>query len=231
MGRVQLALAVLMYAAPPALLLVAALAFGRALAEGPAAVPAPLPHLLALTAAFLTVTKAPKLLGTLAVLLDRNEARRFGGQGRVAATALTELAFSILLTPVVLLSQGLFVLGMLAGRRVGWGLHRRTPRRLHWGETALALWPHVTLGLLLPMACALRAPNLLPAALAFGAWLLAGLPFAVFTARSSPALLRTRLAATPEELSPPPAVREAGYGGFEAPAGSGKPAAIVPSVS
>jgi membrane glycosyltransferase len=231
MGRLQLALAVLMYAAPPALLLYGAIALLRGMVQEPAAGSPPLAAVLSVTATFLAVTMAPKLLGTLAVLLDRDEAARYGGRDRVMATGLLELVFSLVLTPLMLSSQGIFVLAMLAGRRVEWGTQHRAAWRIGWREAARALWPQLAIGFLLPAACAATAPQLLGIGLVIGGWLLAGLPFAVLTARGSSGLVRARIAATPEELDPPMGVVEAGYGAMVAPKGLRRPAPALTSAT
>jgi membrane glycosyltransferase len=155
----------------------------------------------------------PKLLGTLALLLRPAVAASYGGRPRVLATVLVELAFSLLLTPLMMTAQAAFILRMLAGRSLTWGAQLRSNRIVRWGEALASFRFQLVLG-----TAALGLASTLPAglddwALLTGAVLLAGIPFAVLTSRPELGafLVRWRLAATPEELTPPPVVEAAGH--------------------
>lgn len=227
-GRIQLLLAILMYLNPPLSLAFATLALAREVARGlgwagqgstatwlpPGLLGAPAPGepwlLLALV---LGLSLAPRLIGTLQLLLQPREAAAYGGRSRVLATFPLELAFSLVLALLAQFAQAVHVAALLAGRTVGWGAQTRAARTLGWREALAALAPQVAYGLAVILLCAAFAPQVLPWALLLGGGLLLGVPFAVLTACPDLGawLARHRLAATPEELAPPPVVAAAGY--------------------
>ena len=219
MGYIQLLLAILMYVNAPAWLVFGLVAFTRAVIdETTSAVPNTLgtPSLAEpwlMLAMILTLTFAPKLAGTLVVLARRREAAAFGGRPRVLATALVELAFSILLIPLTLSAQTLFVLAMFAGQTVTWGAQNRLYRPLGWAEAMRRFWPQLAAGSALVAVSPLMAPQTIPWALLVGGSLLASVPFAVLTARPAlgNALIRARLAATPDKLGCPARDRRPGF--------------------
>jgi membrane glycosyltransferase len=131
----------------------------------------------------------------------------------VLATLPAEVLFALLLSLLAPFAQAVFAAAMLGGRAVAWGPQGRSARSLGWGEAAASFWPQAAFGAALIAACAALAPGALPWALLLGGGLILGIPFAVAT--SSPALgawmARHRLAATPEEIDPPPVVAAAGY--------------------
>jgi membrane glycosyltransferase len=210
-GRIQLFLAILMYVNAPAWLAFTALALGRG-AFAPVGAASSMEAWL-LLALVLALGMGPKLLGTLAVLLRPASAAAYGGRLRVLLTAALELVFSLLLTPLMLAAQALFMLRMLTGRSLTWGAQLRSNRTVRWPEALMSLRPQLAMGTLaLGLASAVPA-SLASWALLLGTALLAGIPFAVFTSRPEigALLVRAGLAATPEELAPPPVVEAAGH--------------------
>lgn len=221
LGRLQLAMAVLMYTGSPVWL--AALLWATvillagpgaplfSLPEGAAAIAvAPATALgLALIGSVIGLALAPKLLGLAFAFADPGERRAFGGGVRLAAGAVLELLFSMLLMPVMAFAQARLIVG-LALRRLppAWRRQRRAGRAVGWREAARAHAPEGVLGLAWLLTLAWAAPAMLPwAAPVLAGWLLA-VPFAVVTA--APALghrlVWAGLAASPEELRPPPEV-------------------------
>ena len=210
-GRIQLFLAILMYVNAPAWLAFTALALGRG-ALAPDGTSSSLEAWLVL-ALVLALAMAPKLLGTLAVLLRPAAAAAYGGRLRVLLTATLELVFSLVLTPLLLAAQAIFMLRMLSGRSLTWGAQLRSNRTVRWPEALMSLRSQLALGTLaLCLASAVPA-SLANWALLLGTALLAGIPFAVLTSRPEigALLVRAGLAATPEELAPPPVVEAAGH--------------------
>jgi membrane glycosyltransferase len=220
LGRLQLWLAILMYLSAPAWML--SLAIGAiTLLVGPS-----LPALmlapgggraLGLTQAqlgiilFITIiviAMAPKLLGQTHALLVARERRAFGGGRRLLAGIGAELVAGQLLIPIIAVAHSRFLLTLLLGGSTSWTAQVRGTHAVPWGEAIRRYHLQTALGL----SYALMLLATAPALLAWAAPLIAGLclaaPFAVVTASQvlGATLARWRLAATPEELAPPPEV-------------------------
>ena len=225
LGKVQLASAILMYLTGPALGLMAIAMLGRSVLESTGLFAPSLPledPWLGRPAAFepwllagivLVLTFAPKLAGTLESLVRGSLAEAQGGRARVVTVALAELMFSLVLTPLMLMAQARFTVGMVLGRRARWRGQPRAVRRLGWAEAWGTLRFEFLAALLLLPVIAWLAPDLLAFALPLGAIAILGPSFAMITA--NPALGRQMsiwgLCASPEELNPPPILRAAGY--------------------
>ena len=218
LGRLQLALAILMYLGSP--LWLGFLAFGvlqavtlpstaggQALAEI-----ADLSLGIGLFIGMMALILAPMLFGVAEVLASRERRRAYGGTGAVLAGTLTHVVFSTLLAPNMAIAHTLFIGGLLAGRRIRWEAQDRDGHRVGPGEAVRGLWPQLLLGVVWTVGLAWQAPGLLPWVLPILVALLGAVPFAVFS--SSPAvgrwMARVGLCAVPEERSPPPEVRLAG---------------------
>jgi len=216
LGRVQLALAILMYASAPMWLAFIALGLSRLVASGvdPASGLAFSAALwsavqwnegVALFATMITLTFAPKIMGVVDILLSTAKRRRYGGGGRVLAGSLVELVFGMFIAPVMAVAQSIFIAGLFLGKRITWNAQMRDPREVRWGQAAMTLWPQTLIGFVMVGGLAQYAPSMLPwSAPLFLAWILA-VPFAV--ASASPALGRVlqrwRFCAIPEEYDTP----------------------------
>ena len=215
MGRLQLLLAIMMYTGAP--LWYAFMGLGladlclSAFSNGGtgAAVGAP-GFGLALFAAVMVMTFAPKLFGILDIALRRKGRRSYGGGLRVAAGTVLETVFSLLLSPVVALAQTVFVFGLFFGKRIRWDAQERDDRRVTLREALSGLWLQTALGGTFLTALLFVAPNILPWATPVIAGLLFSVPFAVVTA--SPFLgrlfRRFGLCAIPEESLVPEVLRD-----------------------
>jgi len=221
MGRVQMILAVLMYTSAPCwlafcllgLMQPALLDVGVApiLLEAPAWLPvgASAGALgLGLFVSMFVAGLAPKLLGVLQVLTLPALRRRWGGAGRVAAGGGLELVFSMLMAPVAGLAQTVFMVGLLAGRRLTWASQRRGAHKLSLAEASRRLWPQTLLGLGALASLALLRPEVLWWTAPPIAALLLAIPFAVVSSdpRLGRRLAALRLFATPDEFDPAPEV-------------------------
>ncbi|MCR9070400.1 MAG: glucans biosynthesis glucosyltransferase MdoH [Alphaproteobacteria bacterium] len=222
LGRVQLALAILMYLSAPMWLGFIALSMTRLFAGGIA----PQSDLafsdalwsavqwnegVALFATMMAVTFAPKIMGVVDIMLSAAKRRRYGGGVRMTAGALLELVFGMLVAPVVAVAQTIFIAGLFCGKRITWNAQMRDPREVRWGHALSTLWPQTLVGGAFAGVLAVFAPSMLPwAAPIVLAWLLA-VPFAVISAAPGlgRALLRRRLCAVPEEFDIPPEVAAA----------------------
>jgi len=173
-SRVQLYLAIQMYAAAPAWILFIAL--GALTAVFPAQFESvPIAAGLTVFAVLMTLSLMPKLMGLAQVLSDAERAARYGGRTRVIAGGVVEILFSMVTAPIVAFGLTVFLIGLFFGRRVGWDAQQRSRSRLHWGEAARVLWPQMLAG------CVLLAwlTYLVPWALPFAAPMLIALTFAI----------------------------------------------------
>ena len=151
------------------------------------------------------VLLGPKLLATLAVLLDTRERRAGGGGARVAGSVLVETLIGGLLAPVAMLTQSAAVVSILAGRDGGWVAQRRDDGGVPLREVVRAYLPHTLIGAALALASYLVSPSLLLWMLPVVAGLALAVPLAALTARTDAgsALRRVGLLRTPEEEAPP----------------------------
>ena len=147
----------------------------------------------------------PKVLAVmLAVYQGRTD--EYGGLLRLLSSVLIESLFSIVLAPIRMLFHTIFVLSILAGRRINWGTQTRGDASTGWRDACRHHVPGTLLGITWATTIYLLSPGyfwwLIPV---MGAWVVA-IPVSVWTSRSSPgtALRRAGLLMTPEEVSPPP---------------------------
>jgi membrane glycosyltransferase len=186
-------------------LLMVLLALPMAFANGPTFLPGPglAVFLLSMGMAF-----APKIAALLEVALDPDARVRFGGGPRLLLSALGDMAFSVLMAPILAVAHAFFIGGLFFGRAAVWGAQRRA---VHWVRPLAALrrlWPQTLFGAAGVGWFAWFSP---PGAIFFSPFFaiaLLAVPLAVAT--SVPALGRLVAAAglwrIPEETLPPPTV-------------------------
>ncbi len=173
-SRIQLYLAIQMYAAAPAWMLFVLL--GASLAAMPGQfVGAPMWFGLGLFAVILTLNLMPKIMGLAQVLLNEQKSAAYGGRTRVVLSGVAEILLSMLTAPIVAFGLTMFVVGLFLNRRVGWDAQQRSRAWLEWGEAARVLWPQMVAGTALTVWLA----SLAPWALIFGAPMLLALVFAI----------------------------------------------------
>jgi len=214
MGRLQMAMAVLMYTAAPAWFAFMGLGLASALGAGGAfelAAAEAKAVGIGLFAGMLGITFAPKVLGTLHTLLDGSRRRAHGGGAAALAGALSELLLSVFVAPVVMLAVTIFIAGLPFGRRLSWTAQVRDARRVPFGQAMRGLWPQVTVGAVAAGALAYGAPAVLPWAAPVLVPLMLAPLLAWATAHPVPGALARRIGlwATPEERglapgAPPP---------------------------
>jgi membrane glycosyltransferase len=226
MGRFQLLNAIFMYLGAPfwVLMLIAGLA-GALPSAAPWAAAAsstsPFPAALAfaLYVGMLLLGFAPRLLGVIDILLQPARRAAYGGAPRLAVGALIDAVFSLIMGPIMMVAQTLFLLGLGLGRRVAWQPQSRDGQRIALGEALRGLWPQLLFGALLAAGLAAIAPGGLVWAIpTLGACALA-LPFACLTAGKGMSrwMRRRHLCAIPDEYMPAPELRRLGHLGMEAP--------------
>lgn len=223
MGRVQLALAMLMYLQAPAWLLFVLISTFRPLLPGLHLTQAALPAAghpfaaglgIVLFAATLFMVMAPKLCSIAQTLLSPAQRRRYGGAGRVLGSAFAELVFSTLLMPTLATVQSLFMLKLCFGRTRIWSAQRRTSTGIGLLEAVSELRACLVLGACLALGAWFLVPAALPYLVPVAGGLLLGPLLAWVTALPAAGRLMQRagVCAIPEELSLLPEIVEAGHG-------------------
>ncbi len=206
LSRLQLVLAILMFAGSPAWIAFVLLATFRDLilpATGPA-FRADVGG--ALFVVVLGMAFAPKIASVIAVLANRERPREFGTPGRFLAGVGLETAFSMALAPVMAVVHTVFIGGLAFGRTIGWSAQVRDGHSVRLGEALRVLWIPTLLGAALGAWFLTRLPSLALVSAPFWAPLLLCAPFASLSAWPAlgRAMVGARVAAIPDELAPPP---------------------------
>lgn len=206
MARFQLIQAILLFLCAPLWVLAFALAailaaLGRFDEMGAG-------QLAAIMALFWATQHSPKLAGYAQVLMQGDQAARYGGRGVFARGAALEILFTTILSPISCLNKSRFLAALPFGAKMGWGAQNRAARDIGWGDAARLLWFHTLVGVLAFAFLALTAPWAIGFALPWAGGLLLAIPFCVWTAspRVAHALAARGLAATPEEVAARPAL-------------------------
>lgn len=87
----------------------------------------------------------PKLLGVVLALCRAPS--RYGGRGRLVASALLEALFAMLIAPLMMVFHSRFVIEVFSGRTVAWNPQSREGRALPWREALRHTWPGSLIGL------------------------------------------------------------------------------------
>ncbi len=210
MGRFHLVSAIMMYLGAPLWLLMLAAGLGVALLRS-SSIGYTFPTNLAFALYFgtLAIGFAPRLLGVLDILLSPGQWARYGGVSRLLAGSLTDALFTMLIGPLVMITQARFIAGLIFGQRVIWEAQKREGQRIPIGEAWRGLWPQMAFGALFAGILAIVAPTVLPwAAPTLIASALA-IPFTCITAGKalSQWMVRRRLCAVPDEYEAAPVLR------------------------
>ena len=201
MGRFQLVNAIAMYVGAPMNVLM--LVSGLSIALAPNAPDFATSMAFGLYAASMVLVFAPRLLGVLDILVS-GRARAYGGVVRLSVGCALDFAFSLLIAPIMMIAQTVFILGLAFGRRVIWEAQNREDRSITLKEALHGLWPQLAFGLVTATILGVfLPPAILWAALTIIPCLLA-VPFACVTALRpfGRALTALRLCAIPDEFAP-----------------------------
>ncbi len=148
---------------------------------------------------------APKVMGVIATLSDRDLRRGCGGAWRTFVGLLLETLLAALMAPVTMYVQSRGVAEVLAGRDSGWESQRRDDGSLPFSSLLRSYGGLSLLGVLVAVMSWRISP-------ALAAWmspvvlgLVLSIPIAMLTSARAPGqwLRRRRIFCTPEELSPP----------------------------
>jgi membrane glycosyltransferase len=205
LGRVQLLLAMLMFIGSPAWIAFVLLASFRDLilpVDGPAF---RADTGLLLFAVVMSMAFAPKIASIVAILANRARRHEFGPPPRFLAGVAAETAFSMALAPVMAVVHTVFIGGLVFGRTIGWSSQMRDSHSVALRDALRFLWRPTLLGVVLGLWFAATAPGLVAWFAPFWLPLLLAAPFASLTAWPAlgAAMVRARIAATPDEIAPP----------------------------
>ncbi len=167
---------------------------------------------IALFFTMFAMSMTPKLAGLVDIALTKGGTKRYGGTLRFLASALIEVVFSILLSPIACLRVTLFMIALLFGRAVMWSGQNRDAYGLSWTTAISGLWPQTLAGAVLFAVIYTKAHGALIWASPMLAALLLAAPFAVLTAspRFGEAMARHGLCAIPEEFETPEELKALG---------------------
>jgi membrane glycosyltransferase len=201
MGRVQLALAILLFLMSPVLFVVALLALANAHdAAGSVTVWSGVLATLVLALMYWS----PKLFGALELALDREKRVLWGGNGVLARGVAAEFLFDLLLMPIRIVTHSIAMLGLVLGRKEGWAPQRREAASMPLADAVRALWWHTLIGAALVAGFAAAGWLPLVWALPFLLGPVLAIPFCLLTSdrRFGHFLVRRRIAALAEEFDP-----------------------------
>jgi membrane glycosyltransferase len=156
-------------------------------------------------AATMGLLLAPKLIGYLAMLFNREARRGFGGAIAAFLSMLCEIIISGLIAPVMMLIQSSSVASILMGRDSGWNAQRRDDGSLPFGDVVRRYWMHTVFGVILAIAAYEVSFSLFAWMTPVIIGLLLAIPLVHWSAsRAAGRWLRwLRLLSIPEETHPP----------------------------
>jgi membrane glycosyltransferase len=166
-----------------------------------------IPESLTLFSLTMLLLFLPKFASVVVLLGSSDDAAKYGGRWRVAASALLETAGSMLLAPINMIFNTKFVIFTLLGQGVGWVAQKRAADEdgTDWREAIITHGPPTVFGLVWGVSSLILIP-------AYFAWLspvLAGLvcsiPLSIFLSKASFGRRARELGIflTPEETHPP----------------------------
>ena len=209
MGRFHLAYGVLHYLAGPLVAAFLALATVDAVLGGGVARALLLggsPAAIGLVWLSLGLLYAGKLLALLAAVADPDEARQYGGRARLLASAALEQVGAFAVSALLIAFYTKYVADLLRGGSVRWEAQPRDDRGVSWTEGWLRLRGPVLAGLAWLGVLAATDAALLAWAAPLALGLVAGLPLAILSSRTTLGVQARRLGLflTPDELVPAP---------------------------
>lgn len=158
--------------------------------------------------ATMAVVLLPKALGLALEIKRASVARERGALPRAVAGVTTETLFSMLLAPIMMMTQTASVLQIFLGRDAGWNAQRRSSGAIHFLEAMRLHWVHILAGLAIAYVCWETSPGLLvwTAPVLFGLVLSGLLNWS--TAQTAGPVMSAVLS-TPEDRAPSPTVLRA----------------------
>jgi membrane glycosyltransferase len=157
----------------------------------------------------MAVLVAPKVLGYILLLKDRQTVRGCGGACRAGLSVLVEVVLSSLIAPVMMLMQSAEVLGILTGCDAGWKAQRRHDGSLSLRVVARRHCTHTVCGVVLAVAAYAVSPVFLAWMSPVVLGLVLAIPISAVTGWQAlgKTVRRLGLLVTPEEIDPPAVLR------------------------
>jgi membrane glycosyltransferase len=162
-------------------------------------------ELLGLLAATIGMLMLPRFLALFQALVTPLRRRAFGGAARLTRSVFAELAFSMLLAPILMVQHTRVVVATALGWRASWDGQKRGACAEDWRHAAAHYGGCTLFGALWGVAVYLTAPDLLPWLSPVLAGLILAVPIAVLSSRAGLGLaaLRQGWFLIPEEIAPP----------------------------
>lgn len=153
----------------------------------------------------MTILMAPKLLGYVAMLFDRELRRGCGGTVRALLSMLLETVIAALMAPITMYVQARGVAEVLAGRDSGWEPQRRDDGSLPLSGLLHSYGGTTVLGILMAAIAYAVSPALAAWMAPVTAGLALSVPIVAITSARGPGrvLRRLGLFQIPEEVAPP----------------------------
>ncbi|WP_245926631.1 glucans biosynthesis glucosyltransferase MdoH [Breoghania corrubedonensis] len=145
-SRMQLVLAILMFAGSPAWVAFMVLSAGLAIVYDDATRNFDPVLGGALFACVMTMVFAPKLATVADILATRARRKAFGGTWRILTSVVGEIVFSMLLAPVMAIAHTVFIAKLSLGRGGTWSAQRRGLHAVPYASAIRRLWPQTLFG-------------------------------------------------------------------------------------
>ena len=163
---------------------------------------------LRLLFATMIIVLLPKVLGLVLELKRVARAREPFGTIRAVLGVLTETICSILMSPILMVTQTVAVFQVLLGYDSGWGSQRRDSDGFTIIDAARCHYRHTLLGAFLAFACYEASPQIVAWMSPVILGLLLSIPISWFSGRAAGPLMRFLLS-TPDVRTPPAIVESA----------------------
>jgi len=147
----------------------------------------------------------PKVLGSVLALTQQQPGGVRMNPARFLLGVLIEMLFSILVAPILMLTQTSAVIEILSGKDSGWSAQRRDGNKPNLAPLLRFHFWHEVVGVVLAVTCALISVYVLAWMSPIILGLLLAVGFSYVTSRQAPSWIGKALA-TPEDLKPPPIV-------------------------
>jgi len=212
-SRVQLLLAILMFASSPAWMMFIVIAMAAY------AMPALNVQMQAVGSTYLLyiiimgMIFAPKIVSLADTILNSNLRKSFGGTLAILSGAFMEILFSMLLAPIMAIANTIFLFKLFVLKKAkGWVEQSRNAQSLPFDVTAKHLWPQTLFGLSgLGVIAYVGDFSLITLVICLPVFVgpLLAVPFGIFSSNLSIGRMTTRFAfcQLPEEKDPPVIMR------------------------
>ena len=163
---------------------------------------------LRLLFATMIIVLLPKILGLVLELKRVRQASEPLGSVRAVIGVVTETVFSILIAPILMVTQTIAVFQVLLGFDSGWGAQRRDSDGFNIVDAVRCHYRHTLVGAVLAFACYEASPQILAWMSPVIVGLLLSVPLSWFMGKRAGASMRFALS-TPDVRTPPAIVESA----------------------